>query len=313
MPWGSTWAGRRSRPVSSTRRARSWPASAGLPSPASAGSASSPTSWSSSRRRPAGARYEAVGMGTPGTYSAATTSCTAPRTRRSTRSRVSSACSGRSSRVPLVVENDANCLGPGGVLRPVPRPFRDGHGRHPGHGHGLGAHPREQAPPRARTGTPARSATPRSPSTAVLCECGRRGCGEAYLSGPSLGRRYAELAGETLIRRRRSSSATKTGDPHARRVFEESFRVMGELFANCVNALDLEAIVLGGGVSNIPLWYENVPPVMNRGPLRHPRPQDPHPESRPGGFGGRARRGLSRPPRNAPHGRSETFPSPERE
>jgi len=39
---------------------------------------------------------------------------------------------------------------------------------------------------------------------------------------------------------------------------------MGELFANCVNALDLEAIVLGGGVSNIPLWYEHVPPVMNK-------------------------------------------------
>jgi fructokinase len=39
---------------------------------------------------------------------------------------------------------------------------------------------------------------------------------------------------------------------------------MGELFANCVNSLDLEAIVLGGGVSNIPLWYEHVPPIMDR-------------------------------------------------
>ena len=39
---------------------------------------------------------------------------------------------------------------------------------------------------------------------------------------------------------------------------------MGELFANCVNALDLEAIVLGGGVSNIPLWYEDVPPIMDK-------------------------------------------------
>ena len=38
---------------------------------------------------------------------------------------------------------------------------------------------------------------------------------------------------------------------------------MGELFANCVNVLDLEAIILGGGVSNVPLWYEKVPPVMS--------------------------------------------------
>jgi predicted NBD/HSP70 family sugar kinase len=96
-----------------------------------------------------------------------------------------------------------------------------------------------------------------------VCECGRRGCGEAYLSGPSLGRRYAELAGpclppDAILER------FERGDTPARRVFEESFRIMGELFANCVNALDLEAIVLGGGVSNIPLWYEHVPPVMNK-------------------------------------------------
>jgi fructokinase len=96
-----------------------------------------------------------------------------------------------------------------------------------------------------------------------LCECGRKGCGEAYLSGPSLSRRYAELTRETLSPGR-ILERYDAGDPHARRVFEESFRVMGELFANCVNTLDLEAIVLGGGVSNIPLWYTRVPPVMNK-------------------------------------------------
>jgi predicted NBD/HSP70 family sugar kinase len=95
------------------------------------------------------------------------------------------------------------------------------------------------------------------------CECGRRGCGEAYLSGPSLGRRYAELAGEALPPDA-ILARYQAGDPAARRVFEESFRIMGELFANCVNALDLEAIVLGGGVSNIPLWYGHVPLIMNK-------------------------------------------------
>jgi fructokinase len=78
-----------------------------------------------------------------------------------------------------------------------------------------------------------------------------------------LSRRYAELAGESLtpdkIYERRSA-----GDPAARRVFDESVRIMGELFANCVNALDLEAIVLGGGVSNIPIWYDEVPAVLRK-------------------------------------------------
>ncbi|HEX2695866.1 MAG TPA: ROK family protein, partial [Acidobacteriota bacterium] len=39
----------------------------------------------------------------------------------------------------------------------------------------------------------------------------------------------------------------------------------GEVFANAVNLLDIEAIVLGGGVSNIPLWYEHVPPYLRKG------------------------------------------------
>jgi predicted NBD/HSP70 family sugar kinase len=57
---------------------------------------------------------------------------------------------------------------------------------------------------------------------------------------------------------------SEEGDPRARELFDESCRIMGEIFANCVNVLDLQAIVLGGGVSNIPLWYEGVPPHMNR-------------------------------------------------
>jgi predicted NBD/HSP70 family sugar kinase len=52
------------------------------------------------------------------------------------------------------------------------------------------------------------------------------------------------------------------GDPIALRLFEESCRIMGVFFANTINALDLEAVILGGGVSNIPLWYEKVPPLM---------------------------------------------------
>jgi predicted NBD/HSP70 family sugar kinase len=96
-----------------------------------------------------------------------------------------------------------------------------------------------------------------------LCECGRRGCGEAYFSGPSLSRRYHELSGESLSPEQIYRRYEKD-ELHARALFEESFRILGELFANCVNILDLEAIILGGGVSNIPLWYDNVPPYMNK-------------------------------------------------
>ena len=209
-----------------------------------------------------GARIEAVGMGTPGTYSAADDIMHgAPHTPLYEKPGLVSLLRSKLA-VPLIIENDANCLA-------LAEFFAQCHGRFTtvmavilgtGMGSGLILGNRLYRGPNGNAGEIGHT------SIALdgrVCECGRRGCGEAYLSGPSLGRRYAELAGpclppDAILER------FERGDAHARRVFEESFRIMGELFANCVNALDLEAIVLGGGVSNIPLWYEHVPPVMNK-------------------------------------------------
>lgn len=209
-----------------------------------------------------GARYEAVGLGTPGTYSAADDIMYgAPHTPLYEKPGLVSLLRSRLG-VPLAVENDANCLA-------LAEFFAQCHGRFTtvmavilgtGMGSGLILGNRLHRGPNGNAGEIGHT------SIAIdgrLCECGRRGCGEAYLSGPSLGRRYAELAGEALSPDR-ILERYEAGDPQARRIFDESFRVMGELFANCVNALDLEAIVLGGGVSNIPLWYAHVPPVMNK-------------------------------------------------
>ena len=208
------------------------------------------------------ARYEAVGMGTPGTYSAADDIMYgAPHTPLYEQPGLVSLLRSKLP-VPLIVENDANCLA-------LAEFFAQCHGRFStvmavilgtGMGSGLILGNRLYRGPHGNAGEIGHT------SIAIdgrLCECGRRGCGEAYLSGPSLGRRYAELTGEALSPDK-ILARSEAGDPQARRVFDESVRIMGELFANCVNALDLEAIVLGGGVSNIPLWYERVPPVMAR-------------------------------------------------
>ena len=206
------------------------------------------------------ARYEAVGMGAPGTYSAADDIMYgAPHTPLYEQPGLVSLLRSKLP-VPLVVENDANCLA-------LAEFFAQCYGRFStvmavilgtGMGSGLILGNRLHRGPHGNAGEIGHT------SIAIdgrLCECGRRGCGEAYLSGPSLGRRYAELAGEGLSPDK-ILARSEAGDPRARRVFDDSVRIMGELFANCVNALDLEAIVLGGGVSNIPLWYERVPPVM---------------------------------------------------
>jgi len=209
-----------------------------------------------------GAAYEAVGMGTPGTYQALddimygaphTPLYEKPGLIRLLRAKLP---------VPLIIENDANCLA-------LAEFFAQCHGRYStvmavilgtGMGSGLILGNRLHRGPNGNAGEIGHTSID---IDGRVCECGRRGCGEAYLSGPSLGRRYAELSGESPSPDKMFERYEK-GDRAARRVFEESFRVMGELFANCVNTLDLEAIVLGGGVSNIPLWYEHVPPVMNK-------------------------------------------------
>ena len=208
------------------------------------------------------ARYEAVGMGTPGTYSARDDIMHgAPHTPLYEQPGLVGLLRSRLA-VPLVVENDANCLA-------LAEFFAQCHGRYStvmavilgtGMGSGLILNDRLHRGPNGNAGEIGHASID---IDGRLCECGRKGCGEAYLSGPSLGRRYAELTGEALAPDRIHERYLK-GEPAARRLFAESARIMGELFADCVNILDLEAIVLGGGVSNLPVWYDEVPPVMRR-------------------------------------------------
>ncbi len=103
-----------------------------------------------------------------------------------------------------------------------------------------------------------------------MCECGRKGCAEAYLSGSSISRRYEELTG-TFLEVAEIYPKYQENESSATLLFEESCLIMGEVFANAVNALDIEAIILGGGVSNLPVWYEKVPSYLQRSLFGIPR------------------------------------------
>ena len=209
-----------------------------------------------------GALFEAAGMGTPGTYSAADDIMYgAPHTPLYEEPGLVSLLRSRLP-VPLAIENDANCLA-------LAEFFAQCHGRYDtvmavilgtGMGSGLILGNRLHRGPNGNAGEIGHASID---INGRLCECGRRGCGEAYLSGPSLTRRYRDLTGETLEPQAIFARFAE-GEPRALVLFAESCRIMGELFANAVNMLDLQAIVLGGGVSNISLWYEGVPPYMGK-------------------------------------------------
>lgn len=88
------------------------------------------------------------------------------------------------------------------------------------------------------------------------CYCGRIGCVETAISGPALERYYRERGGETLrlpeIARRAQAKEPLACETLAR--LREKF---GEAIAATINILDPDAIVIGGGVGNLDLLYED--------------------------------------------------------
>jgi fructokinase len=89
---------------------------------------------------------------------------------------------------------------------------------------------------------------------ARACYCGARGCLERYLSGPAAEGEYARRSGRSLSL---TGIAERRGrDPDADAVIEELIEAFGRGLANVIDVLDPSAVVLGGGVSNLALFYD---------------------------------------------------------
>jgi len=86
------------------------------------------------------------------------------------------------------------------------------------------------------------------------CYCGRSGCVETVLAGPSLERYYAQLSGKTL-KLKAIMDLAETGDAHAIKVKERLIAYFGKAVGVLINILDPQAIVIGGGVGNLDFLY----------------------------------------------------------
>jgi len=214
------------------------------------------------RKVSGGRDFAAVGMGTPGTYVPSEDRLYgAPHTPVYEEAGLIQGLQKRLD-VPLVVDNDANCLALAEFFASCEGKYRYVMAVILGTGVGCGLILDNKLYRGSRGGAGEIGHTSIDINGRV-CECGLKGCVEAYLSGPSHSRRYFELSGKNLDLREIYALYEK-GDPIAHRLFEESCRIIGVFFANTINALDLEAVILGGGVSNIPLWYKKVPPLMKQ-------------------------------------------------
>ncbi|HJX17346.1 MAG TPA: ROK family protein [Acidiferrobacterales bacterium] len=86
------------------------------------------------------------------------------------------------------------------------------------------------------------------------CYCGKRGCVETFLSGPGLARDFAAQGGATLDARAIATAAGQ-GDVLADAAMQRYLDRFGRALSVVVNILDPDAIVLGGGMSNIARLY----------------------------------------------------------
>lgn len=91
-----------------------------------------------------------------------------------------------------------------------------------------------------------------------LCYCGRQGCVETWLAGPSLARDHAAVAG-LRIDPREVIAAMRGGDPVAGASFARYVDRLARSLAVVINIVDPDAIVLGGGLSGIDELYDAVP------------------------------------------------------
>jgi fructokinase len=91
-----------------------------------------------------------------------------------------------------------------------------------------------------------------------LCYCGRRGCIEAWLSGPAFQRQFAERTGRTLSATG-IADAAESGDGAAATALELYCDRLARALANVMNLIDPHVIVLGGGLSKMKPLYRRVP------------------------------------------------------
>ena len=156
-------------------------------------------------------------------------------------------------RLPLRIENDANCFALAEAIAGAGQGAALVFGVILGTGVGGGIVHRGEllsGPQHLAGEWGHHSLDPLGPS----CYCGQRGCVERFIAGPAVEEQYRNLTGEAatmqvIVGRYRNR------EPEATQVFRRFLDRFGRAVANLVDILDPDVIVLGGGLSNIEELY----------------------------------------------------------
>ena len=93
------------------------------------------------------------------------------------------------------------------------------------------------------------------------CWCGRKGCIEAWCSGPGLAADHARVTGKVMMAEA-IVAASQAGDAAASETLGRHASRLARGLAHVANILDPHVIVLGGGLSRLAHLYERLPGLM---------------------------------------------------
>jgi fructokinase len=92
----------------------------------------------------------------------------------------------------------------------------------------------------------------------AACYCGKTGCIETFLSGPGLARDHSAAGGASAAADEIAARAAE-GDTVAEAALRRYEDRLARALASVINILDPDAVVLGGGLSNLARVYAAVP------------------------------------------------------
>jgi fructokinase len=86
------------------------------------------------------------------------------------------------------------------------------------------------------------------------CFCGKTGCIETFLSGPAMTADHLVRTGRNV----KAQDIAASDEPEALQTMARYEHRLAKALAGVINVVDPDAIILGGGLSNIDQLYENV-------------------------------------------------------
>lgn len=161
---------------------------------------------------------------------------------------------------PMTFSNDANCFALAETTWGAARGARVAFGVIMGTGVGGGLVLATEGTARAWDGAQGIAGewghVPLEPERGAACYCGKRGCIETYLGGPFIEAEYQRRSGTSRKLEEIAALHRAGEDEAARSILAERIEVFGRALAIVIDVVDPDVVVLGGGVSNLDILYE---------------------------------------------------------